>query len=108
MAGEISAKRMSFSEIARLTFEEPDLETFPLLQLAYDALKANDGSTIVLNAANEIAVEAFLEGRIGFTEIFKTVSGLLATEYVSLPTSVEEIISVDRVVREKTKEYLGY
>lgn len=102
------AKRMSLAEIASLTFEEPDLETFPLLQLAYDALKADDGSTIVLNAANEIAVEAFLERRIGFTDIFKTVSGLLATEYVSLPTSVEEIISVDRVVREKTKEYLGY
>ncbi len=101
------AKRMSFSEIARLTFEEPDLETFPLLKLAYDALKADDGSTIVLNAANEIAVEAFLEGRIGFTDIFKLVEQKLATVVVPCPKSLEEIISLDAVVRRQTRILLG-
>lgn len=101
------AKRMSFSEIARLTFEEPDLETFPLLKLAYDALKADDGSTIVLNAANEIAVEAFLEGRIGFTDIFKTVNNVLATVVVTPLSDIEDVIALDVVVRHRTKMLLG-
>ena len=93
------ANRMSFSEIARLTFEEPDLETFPLLKLAYDALKADDGSTIVLNAANEIAVEAFLEGRIGFTEIFETVDRVIDNLNPPVPKSIEEVILLDRQAR---------
>lgn len=97
------AKRMSFSEIARLTFEEPDLETFPLLKLAYDALKADDGSTVVLNAANEVAVEAFLARRIGFTDIFKTVNNMLSIALVAQPQSVEEIVVLDHQIREKTK-----
>lgn len=100
------AKRMSFAEIARLTFEAPDLETFPLLQCAFDALKAEDGSTIVLNAANEIAVEAFLEDRIGFTDIFKTVDYMLNRFQASLPTTVEEIITVDQQVRQSTRAWL--
>lgn len=101
------AKRLSFSEIARLTFEEPDLETFPLLKLAYDALKADDGSTIVLNAANEIAVEAFLEGRIRFTDIFKTVKNVLATVVVTPLSDIEDVIALDVVVRHRTKILLG-
>ena len=100
------AKRMSFSEIARLTFEEPDLETFPLLKLAYDALKADDGSTIVLNAVNEIAVEAFLEGRIGFTDIFKTVRDLLTITSSISPESVNDIIEIDRQIRLKALEMI--
>ena len=100
------AKRMSFSEIARLTFEEPDLETFPLLKLAYDALKADDGSTIVLNAVNEIAVEAFLEGRIGFTDIFKTVRNLLTITSSISPESVNDIIEIDRQIRLKALEMI--
>ena len=100
------AKRMSFSEIARLTFEEPDWETFPLLKLAYDALKADDGSTIVLNAVNEIAVEAFLEGRIGFTDIFKTVRDLLTITSSISPESVNDIIEIDRQIRLKALEMI--
>ena len=97
---------MSFSEIARLTFEEPDLETFPLLKLAYDALKADDGSTIVLNAANEIAVEAFLEGRIGFTDIYKTVKDMLMISSSMSPESVNDIIEMDRKIRLKALDMI--
>lgn len=102
------AKRMSFAEIARLTFEAPDLETFPLLQRAFDALKAEDGSTIVLNAANEIAVEAFLAEHIGFTDIFKTVDHMLTTLQAPLPGSVEEIIALDQQVRQETRAWLKH
>ena len=102
------AKRMSFSEIARLTFEEPDLETFPLLKLAYDALKGDDGSTIVLNAANEVAVEAFLERRIGFTDIFKTVELALSTLAFPCSKSLEEIVSLDIAVRRWTRDKMRF
>lgn len=101
------AKRMSFSEIARLTFEEPDLETFPLLKLAYDALKADDGSTIVLNAANEIAVEAFLEGRISFVEINKIVGNMLMKIQEPIPQSIEALITVDAKARKLTCEMIN-
>ena len=100
------AKRMSFSEIARLTFEEPDLETFPLLQLAYDALKANDGSTIVLNAANEIAVEAFLEGRIGFTDIFRVVDKILKFHFDLTISTEEAIMNLNEEVQLNAKYLL--
>lgn len=100
------AKRMSFSEIARLTFEEPDLETFPLLKLAYDALKADDGSTIVLNAANEVAVEAFLAGRIGFKDIYNTVEKILETYFGIQPKSVSEITELDCCIRSVTFNFL--
>lgn len=93
------AKRMSFSEIARLTFEEPDLETFPLLKLAYDALKADDGSTIVLNAANELAVEAFLSKKIGFLEISKIVRKILNENNNKAPETIDDIINIDLQVR---------
>lgn len=101
------AKRMSFSEIARLTFEEPDLETFPLLKLAYDALKADDGSTIVLNAANEIAVEAFLEGRIGFTDIFSVVANMLESLDIAKPIREESLVYTNKLVRKKTKDRIN-
>lgn len=100
------AKRMKLSEIARLTFEEPDLETFPLLKLAYDALKADDGSTIVLNAANEIAVEAFLAGRIGFNKIFEVVRHLLNNYESSVISNVCDIIEMDNKVRKMAERYI--
>lgn len=100
------AKRMSFSEIARLTFEEPDLETFPLLKLAYDALKADDGSTIVLNATNEIAVEAFLEGRIEFTDIFKLIQIVMSNYNKTTPKSLEEILELDTYIRRTAERWL--
>ena len=101
------AKRMRFSEIARLTFEEPDLETFPLLKLAYDALKADDGSTIVLNAANEIAVEAFLNGRMQFNEIVKLVCEMLSRIKLSALIHESEIVEADALIRRETVRTLN-
>lgn len=101
------AKRMSFSEIARLTFEEPDLETFPLLQLAYDALKADDGSPIVLNAANEIAVEAFLKGCIGFKDVFTTVAHMLDGVQHYCYRQLDDILFLDKMTRDLTKKYIS-
>ncbi len=102
------AKRMSFAEISRLTFEEADMKTFPLLQCAFDALKAEGSSTIVLNAANEIAVEAFLKGKISFIDIFTTVKHVLETKSCKLPESIEDIIELDRDVRQLTSDYICF
>ena len=100
------AKRMSFSEIARLTFEEPDLETFPLLGMAYSALRANDASTIIMNAANEIAVECFLERKIEFKDIFKVVDNMLTRLFLPSPLSASEIVEKDILTRKRTLEYI--
>lgn len=101
------AMRMSFSEMARLTFEEPDLETFPLLGMAYSALKENDASTIIMNAANEIAVEYFLERKIGFQDIFKVVDKMLGRLFLPSPLSVQEIIDKDILARKRTIEHIN-
>ena len=100
------AKRMSFSEIARLTFEEPDLETFPLLGMAYSTLRANDASTIIMNAANEIAVECFLERKIEFKDIFKVVDNMLTRLFLPSPLSASEIVEKDILTRKRTLEYI--
>ena len=80
---ESGAPRLDFLDLAALTFEPPDAHRFPGLQLAWDALAAPAGSTAVLNAANEEAVAAFLERRIGFTAIHavnaRTIESLAAT-----------------------------
>lgn len=101
------AKRLSLAEIGRLTFEAPDTETFPLLARAFDALRADDASTIVLNAVNEIAVEAFLDERIAFTDIFSTVNDMLAEVAAPLPKRVDDIIELDERVRRLTRERLA-
>ena len=65
------------------------------------------GSTIVLNAANEIAVEAFLNERIGFTDIFSTVLERLEKDRPEAPESVDDILAIDAETRAKTREALG-
>jgi len=79
---------LNLFDVARLDFEEADLQSFPCLQLAFDAARAGGDAPTILNAANEVAVEAFLEQRIGFTQIAdvvkETLSGLASTEPESL------------------------
>ena len=74
-----SVADLDLAEIAKLTFEQPDLERFPCLKLAYQAAEAVGDAPAVLNAANEIAVDAFLNQRIGFTDIAKVVDQTLNT-----------------------------
>ena len=67
------AQRMHVSDYRNLTFEEPDLKKFPMLGLAYEASRAGGNVPCVLNAANEIAVAAFLHDKIGYNDIAETV-----------------------------------
>jgi 1-deoxy-D-xylulose-5-phosphate reductoisomerase len=91
--------RLDFAKIATLTFEPPDPERFPALRLARQALKDGGTSPTVLNAANEVAVFGFLEGRIGFLEITDVVEDTLAAMPAAPMTSLEQLSAVDAEAR---------
>lgn len=82
-----------------LTFEDVDLEAFPALALGFAAGRQGGSAPIVFNAADEIAVEAFLDGRIGFNGISRVISDALETVPHSNPSNLEEVIEVDRDAR---------
>lgn len=105
------AKRLDFAQIGSLTFEAPDFERFPALRLALDALAHGGGLTNVLNAANEIAVQAFLDRRIPFSGIAKHVAeaceAALRDGYAQEPATVEEALGVDHIVRQRSRSALA-
>lgn len=90
---------LDLSEIAQLNFENPDRKRFPCLQLAYDAAIAGGDAPAVLNAANEMAVQAFLNRRIGFTEIAQVVENTLQKFNFSEPLSLEAVQDADARAR---------
>jgi 1-deoxy-D-xylulose-5-phosphate reductoisomerase len=95
-------KRLDFAELGALTFEAPDLERFPALRLARDVLAAGGSAPTVLNAANEVAVEAFLGGRIGFLAIAALVEATLESSIGLLGRSrrgVEDVLAIDADAR---------
>ncbi len=100
------AQRLDLAALQRLEFEHPDRDRFPALGLARDALEAGGSAPIVLNAANEVAVAAFLAGRIAFPEIAAAVARALDAFPVSTPASIAEVIDIDREVREKAREFM--
>lgn len=91
---------LNLFEIAQLTFARPDLQRFPCLKLAYDALRAGGTAPATLNAANEVAVDAFLERRIGFRMIARVIDAVLAQVAVAPVTDIDSLIAHDRHVRE--------
>jgi 1-deoxy-D-xylulose-5-phosphate reductoisomerase len=82
-----------------LTFEEPDREAFPCLDLGYEAGRAGGTAPAVLNAADEVAVEAFLEGQIRFVEISDVVADVLERHEVSVPRDIEDVAAADAEAR---------
>ena len=93
------AERLDLASIGRLDFEQPDLERFPALRLAREALEVGGASPAVLNAANEVAVASFLAGRIGFTDIVRAVEDALVAGDFPQPHSIEDVLEVDRTTR---------
>jgi 1-deoxy-D-xylulose-5-phosphate reductoisomerase len=100
------AERLDLTRIRSLDFEPPDETRFPALRLAREALAAGGAAPIVLNAANEVAVAAFLERKIGFADIAATVERGLATIDLQSPKTIGEVIDIDREVRKKTREIM--
>ena len=89
------AKALDFRAMADMTFEEPDHARFPGLQLAWEVLAAPSGSTVVLNAANEVAVAAFLAGRIRFDQIHFVNRATLDAVVLTEPGSLADLIGLD-------------
>jgi 1-deoxy-D-xylulose-5-phosphate reductoisomerase len=90
---------LDLATIGRLDFEAPDLMRFPAIRLARAAIEAGGARPAILNAANEVAVAAFLEGRIGFLEIAMIVEETLTRYSPASPASIEEIWAIDREAR---------
>ena len=87
-------RKMTVTDYANLTFDKPDFEKFPLLTLAYDAARRAGNVPCVLNAANEIAVAAFLKGEIGFNNIYETVSKTMAwAQFIASPTYEDYVLT---------------
>ena len=101
------AARLDLAELGQLTFERPDPHRFPALRLAREALKQGGAAPNVLNAANEVAVDGFLRGSIGFLEIAQVVEEVLAVEVGIDPQSLEDVLDIDgearRIAREKIR-----
>jgi len=91
--------RLHFTDYPNLTFEKPDLNTFPCLSLAYHASKQGGCMPCVLNAANEAAVALFLQDKIGFYDIPYLIEKALTETSFSKPTSVEEYINIDETIK---------
>ena len=99
--------RFDFAQYPTLNFEKPDTTTFRNLRLAYDALEKGGNAACVLNASNEVAVEAFLKDRIGFLEMSDIIEEtLIAVDFVKQP-SLEDFIETDKKSRITAKELIN-
>lgn len=107
--GEAVIGRLNLAEIGKLTFELPDTATFPLLGAAYDCLRAGGALPAVLNASNEVAVAAFLDGKITFGDIPRLVREtleLIDKRRTGTESGIEEILYYDSEARKDTNELL--
>jgi 1-deoxy-D-xylulose-5-phosphate reductoisomerase len=94
------AERLDLAALRKLEFEAPDLQRFPALRLARQALEQGGAAPIVLNAANEVAVGCFLDGRIGFAAIAALVEEALQHSKAVAAASIDEVIALDAAVRD--------
>jgi len=99
--------RLDWSEPRHWDFAAPDWDKFPLLRLSYEAQRAGGSATCTLNAADEIAVESFLRGEIGFTEIGEVVEETLGRVAASEPRTLEECMAVDQQSRRQAREIIA-
>ena len=86
-------------KVARLDFEAPDTIRFPCLRLAFEALRRGDTAPAILNAANEVAVQAFLAGKIAFMDIPRMIEDTLSTMAISEAATLEDLIAIDQAAR---------
>ena len=102
----IKTDSFDFATIAKLTFEEPDFEKFPLLKLAVECGKKGGSYTVCLNAADEEAVYAFLDGKISLGEISNIVEDMVMHHKPVMHPDIDEIFEIDRIVREETRHLI--
>ncbi|HFC8472092.1 TPA: 1-deoxy-D-xylulose-5-phosphate reductoisomerase [Neisseria subflava] len=98
---------LDFGALSALTFQKPDFDRFPCLKLAYQAMNAGGAAPCVLNAANEVAVAAFLDKRIKFTDIAKVVARCLAQDFSDGRHDIEGLLAQDAQTRRQAEAFIG-
>ena len=93
--------------LSHLDFQQPDFARFPCLRLAYEAAAASQNHCIALNAADEIAVAAFLDGQLPFNGIARTIERVLTLTTSGSPASIPEVLAADLLAREQAKELVS-
>lgn len=96
---------LNFATLSNLTFEQPDFARYPCLKLAYDAMNAGGSAPCVLNAANEIAVAAFLRGQIRFTDIARVVEHSLSQHHAGNLFNIDALLDLDTQIRHQAEQY---
>jgi 1-deoxy-D-xylulose-5-phosphate reductoisomerase len=104
---ETGVERLDLARLGSLSFEAPDASRFPALRLARQALEDGGAAPIVLNAANEEAVAAFLDRRIAFLDICQTVEEVLLRTGAEQPQSIADVIDIDRKARALARELMS-
>ena len=104
---DAGVKSLNFSDICDFSFTKPDFTRYPNLQLAIDACSAGQGATTTVNAANEIAVAAFLKGKIGFTDIYKINAQTLESAQYTNVQSLDEILQCDELARLSATQFIN-
>ncbi len=103
---DVPLPTLDLASVGALTFEEPDLERFPCLRLAREAGEAGGTAPCVLNAADEVAVAAFLDGRIPFTAIPRVIERTLTELPAVVPTHFEDLYAVDAEARQRARDFV--
>lgn len=108
---ETPVETLNLAKVGQMTFFEPDLTRFPALRLAREALEAGGQAACVLNAANEVAVEAFLQGQIGFLDIARTCEAALDklsadSGFTCAPADMQSVIATDHLARDTAYEHI--
>jgi 1-deoxy-D-xylulose-5-phosphate reductoisomerase len=98
--------RFPVKELRRLDFNPPDFERFPCLALAYEAAEQGGAKTVALNAADEVAVAAFLDREIGFNGIPTIISAVLNETQARSPESIKEVLAIDAEARRTAREHV--
>ena len=93
-------EELDLFDVARLDFEQPDLDRYPCLRLSIEAMREGGSATTVLNAANEVAVDAFLEGKIGYMEIAEVIEQTLGAVSIEQVVDLDQLFSIDRDARD--------
>ncbi len=100
--------RLDMRELTQLTFEPPDYDRFPALKLAFQVAETGGSAPVLFNAANEVAVSAFLEGRIKFTDIARIIRATVDKISIVSDPKLADILDADRLARETATEIAGF
>ena len=99
---------LDLAAIGALHFEKPELQRFPCLTLAFEALRAANGAATVLNAANEVAVERFLQHALKYADIPRLVESVLSATPAPLATGLDQVLGLDHEARERAWAWRGH